>query len=118
MALSGGSWKPGQSGNPMGRAKHKPFTDALRVELAAAGEDGRKLRQIAAKVIELAEEGDLEAVKLIWDRLEGRPMQQVDITATVEQIPPKERLQRILELQGKVVDVTPVSVPQIEGRRK
>ena len=90
----------------------------MRIELAAAGSDGQKLRQIASKVISLAEDGDLDAVKLIWDRLEGRPMQQVDITATVEQIPPKERLQRILELQGKVVDVTPVSVPQIVDRRK
>jgi hypothetical protein len=82
----------------------------MRIELAMAGDDNRKLRLIAAKVIEMAEEGDLEAVKLIWDRLEGKPLQQVDVNQTIEQIPPRERLQRILELQGKVVDLDPLPI--------
>jgi hypothetical protein len=104
------AWKPGQSGNRLGAASRKPFLDAMRMELAAAGSDNRKLRSIAAKVIDMAEEGDLEAVKLIWDRLEGKPLQQVDVNQAIELIPPRERLQRILELQGKVVDIDPLAI--------
>ena len=82
------------------------------MELEAAGDDNRKLRQLAAKVISMAEEGDLEAVKLIWDRLEGKAIQQVDVSATIEQIPASQRMARILELQarlvGEVVNETPV----------
>jgi hypothetical protein len=82
----------------------------MRIELAMAGDDNRKLRQIAAKVIDMAEEGNLDAVKLIWDRLEGKPLQQVDVNQAIELIPPRERLQRILELQGKVVDIDPLAI--------
>ena len=38
-------WTKGVSGNPGGRAKEKPFRDALRLELAAAGDDHKALRR-------------------------------------------------------------------------
>jgi hypothetical protein len=41
------AWKKGESGNPRGRAAEKPFADALRIEIKAAGGDHQKLRQIA-----------------------------------------------------------------------
>ena len=31
------AWKKGESGNPRGRAAEKPFADALRMEIKAAG---------------------------------------------------------------------------------
>jgi hypothetical protein len=75
----------GKSGNPGGRPSEKPFTDALRMELAAAGDDHRALRKIAKNVIELAQLPDregLSAAMMIADRLDGKPAQ--DSTVTIE----------------------------------
>jgi hypothetical protein len=49
----------------------KPFTDVLRV--AALGGGGRHLRIIADKLVAKAEEGDLQAIREVIDRLDGRP---------------------------------------------
>ena len=46
------TWKKGQSGNPNGRAKEKPFADALRMEINAAGADHKKLRLIAKALLD------------------------------------------------------------------
>jgi hypothetical protein len=62
----------GQSGNPGGRPKDKPFAEALRMELKAAGKDHRALRKIARALIAKAEDGDLPAIREIADRLDGK----------------------------------------------
>lgn len=67
-----------------GRRQEKPFADALRLEIAAAGEDNpRALRLIARKLLDKAGEGDLAAIKELADRTDGKPSQQLDIDATV-----------------------------------
>lgn len=73
------AFKKGQSGNPGGRPKVKPFRDALRIELAARGEDSKSLRAIASKIIDAAEEGDLHAAREIADRLDGKPAQEAEV---------------------------------------
>jgi hypothetical protein len=55
-----------------GRKQEKPFRDALRMELAAAGEDGKRLRNVARKVLELAEQGEQWAVRELADRIDGK----------------------------------------------
>lgn len=66
------------AGRPAGAPnKDKPFRDALRMELADAGENHRKLRAIASKLIELAEAGDMQAIKEIADRTDGKVPQAV-----------------------------------------
>ena len=55
-----------------GRKAEKPFRDALRMELAAAGEDHKALRIIAAKLVEKAQEGDMQAIKELADRTDGK----------------------------------------------
>lgn len=57
--------------------KDKPFAEALRMELAAAGKNHKKLRSIAAMLITKAEEGELQAIQQIADRLDGKPAQAV-----------------------------------------
>ena len=57
--------------------KDKPFRDALRMELASAGDDHRALRQIAAATIAQAMTGESWAVKEIADRLDGKPAQAI-----------------------------------------
>ena len=68
-------WRPGQSGNPGGRPKTKPFKDALEAELKAAGDDGPSLRKIARALVEKAAAGDMQAIKELADRLDGKSMQ-------------------------------------------
>lgn len=70
----------GQSGNPGGRPKEKPFRDALRVELAATGEDAKALRDIARALIGKAQDGDIQAIREIADRLDGKPTQGLEHT--------------------------------------
>ena len=68
-------WQPGESGNPGGRQKDKPFRDALRMELADA--DGKALRRIAASLIDAAEAGNTLAIREIADRIDGKVPQAV-----------------------------------------
>jgi hypothetical protein len=66
------------AGRPLGaQNKDKPFRDALRMELAAAGEDHKALRRIAAALIEKAAEGDVSAIKEVADRLDGKVAQAI-----------------------------------------
>ena len=71
-------FRKGESGNPGGRPKDKPFADALRMEIKAAGEDHKALRRVARTLIELAEQGDIRAIRELADRLDGKPMQAVE----------------------------------------
>ncbi len=82
------AFKKGQSGNPGGRSKEKPFADALRMEIAAAGEDHKALRRVAKVLIENAESGDIRAIRELADRLDGKPMQAVEasVDASVDSL--------------------------------
>jgi hypothetical protein len=60
-----------------GRKQEKPFRDALRMELAAAGEDSKALRAIARALILKASEGDMPAIKELADRVDGKVPQGI-----------------------------------------
>lgn len=85
----------GQSGNPGGRPKEKPFADALRMELAAAGEDRKALRSIARRLIAKADEGDMQAIKEVADRLDGKVPQAV-IGGSDDDPPLVHRIERVI----------------------
>lgn len=75
------AFQAGQSGNPGGRPKKdKPFRDALRMELAALGEDDPKaLRGLARRLLLTAASADgLQAIKEVADRLDGKPAQSIE----------------------------------------
>lgn len=61
-----------------GRRAEKPFADALRMEIAAAGPDHKALRQIAKHVLDKAMTGDMEAIDFVVNRTDGKPHQSVD----------------------------------------
>ena len=67
---------PGQSGNPAGNQKAKPFYDALN--RAIAQDDAKRLRAAAEKLLDLAASGEPWAVQHLADRLDGKPKQQID----------------------------------------
>ena len=66
--------------------KEKCFATALNVAIREAQEDGKdKLRGVADKLVELALNGDMQAIKEVADRLDGKPMQSSEVTVKREQ---------------------------------
>jgi hypothetical protein len=69
-------WKPGQSGNPKGRPKHKTLTELCR-EVLERETRGKVTDEILAEVIvKNALTGKFPFVKELWDRLDGRPTEK------------------------------------------
>jgi len=73
----------GQSGNKQGRPKKgETLTDLLREKFEATKSAKGKLPRkeiLIEKLLTLAESGDLPALKYIFDRCDGRPMQTLEI---------------------------------------
>lgn len=63
-------WKPGESGNPSGRPKSKPLTDACFEHLSKHPKD---LSAVARALITQAKRGSVKAFSALADRLEGKP---------------------------------------------
>ena len=70
-----GRFLKGHSGNPKGRIKGRTPSDFLRARL----EKGNTYEQIIDKVTSLALSGERWAVELLFDRMEGKPLQVIDI---------------------------------------
>ena len=68
-------------GAPVGNqnaAKSRVFSDAIR--RAIAQDDGQRIRAAAEKLLDLAASGEAWAVKELFDRLEGKAAQQLQLT--------------------------------------
>lgn len=76
--MVGKPFKPGQSGNPNGRPKSKPFKAALQKALDAAGDDKDMLKLVADALVGKAMMGDVPAIKELADRLDGKVSQPID----------------------------------------
>jgi len=66
-----------------GQQKDKPYRDALRMEIAAAGtaDDPHKaLREVAKAHLRAGRNGDMQAIKEMADRLDGKPAQEAEAT--------------------------------------
>ncbi len=79
-------FKPGQSGNPNGRPKKALLSDALRRQLAIAlpGMSERtQAEAIAAALISEAILGNVQAIREVGDRTEGKPAQAIALDLDV-----------------------------------
>jgi hypothetical protein len=75
-------FQPGHKLSVGGR-KDRPFNEALRLEIAAAGPNQRVLRAIARNLLSLAQVPDmaaLPAIREIADRTDGKARQTTDVT--------------------------------------
>ncbi len=77
----GNRFQKGVSGNPSGKTKSALLTDAVRRKLSESSD----LDKIASALISKAKKGDLEAVKIVFDRLEGKPKQFIEADFNVSQ---------------------------------
>ena len=80
-------FKPGESGNPAGRpAGTKNFTTLVREALKKIAEsednvDGKTYEEILAESVGPRALKDERIFKLMWEHLDGKPTQKVDLTA-------------------------------------
>lgn len=65
-------------GNTNSRMDNRLWGNTIR--RAVVQGDGEKLRKIADKLVEMAQEGDVQAIKEIGDRLDGKPKQQTELS--------------------------------------
>src|SRR6266850_3542031 len=76
---TGKGWTPGVSGNPKGRARTSKLSAAIRAKLDSILPGDPNERTIAMaladQVCDMALSGDLEAVKYMNDRAEGKAFQ-------------------------------------------
>lgn len=81
-------WKKGESGNPDGLKRTKPLSDALRAILSRERNDqedwllakdhGKTYAQhLAVILVGKAADGDIQAIREIFDRVEGKTPQAV-----------------------------------------
>ena len=72
-------WNP----NPLGISgpSQKPYRDALRAEIAAAGADHKALRRVARAHLKEAGDGNIRAIKELADRLDGRVPAESTVTS-------------------------------------
>lgn len=62
-SLRGGSWKPGQSGNPKGRPVGTGKLSALRESIM------EHIPEIVGQLVEQAKGGDVQAIRLLLERV-------------------------------------------------
>ena len=61
------------------------LTDVMRDMLESKGEDGKEKRvKLAESVLAMAMEGDQACIKMIWEHLEGKPVQKNIIEAEIK----------------------------------
>lgn len=74
---------PFQKGNQLGRGRPRTkdsLTASLRIALAEKLPDGRSnYRAVADALVERGREGDIAAIREIFDRVEGKVMAKVSI---------------------------------------
>jgi len=86
----------------LGQQRDKLFREALRMQLAQAGEDFKALREIADVLITEAKAGNIQAIKELADRLDGKPTQMLEHTAP-SSLPPRKLIYEIVHVT-KMVD--------------
>jgi Family of unknown function (DUF5681) len=92
---------PGRSGNPAGRKPGTKSHVSRELEKIVKAGGGKVARQIAQKLTDLACEGNVQAAKLLFERLEGRVAsadELAKVAGAEEKLSPEQRRQKLLEI--------------------
>jgi Family of unknown function (DUF5681) len=112
-------FQPGTSGNPGGKMTERIASNTLRVAvLEVVGGKGKhrnkqRLRRICERIAEAAVKGEAWAIGMVFDRIDGKPLQAIDTTLTHEAGTVFVELLRALNdaRHGRTIEHIP---PQIE----
>jgi hypothetical protein len=83
----GNRFKPGETGNPAGRPKRTKLTEALTAKMAEIAPEAVEetiAERVAQALIDEALKGNVQAIREIGDRTEGKPRQTLDADLTIE----------------------------------
>ena len=94
MPGEGKPFKPGESGNPNGRPKKgESITDLMQETLQrhVDTKEGKVMLKdlFCKKLVEMGLKGDIQALKLIWNYIDGMPVQKNinDDTLSINDLP-------------------------------
>ncbi len=91
---------PGVSGNPKGRPKRRLFDESLKSVLAV--KNGRQAKALAARLVEEALKGNIQALRLVAERVGGRVPSPVEAAVndgeTPQQLTREQTRAKLLEL--------------------
>lgn len=79
-------WKPGQSGNPAGKPKGaRHFSTLIKEAITKVAEDTGTSddKEIVKALVAKAKQGDLKAVDMVLDRVDGKAEQTINLDADV-----------------------------------
>lgn len=88
-------FQPGESGNPAGRPKgsrnlstilREMLSEEVEIEIEGKKEKCEFQEAIVKQLLRKANKGNLRAIQEIFDRVDGKAKQQVDVTTKGEQI--------------------------------
>jgi hypothetical protein len=98
-------WPKGASGNPGGRPKQKLISVELErlLQQQAPGENGKTWAAVIAEaLLSQAAKGDVRAISELANRIEGKPLQAVDLevnsSSEIETMTDEQLEQRFTEL--------------------
>ena len=86
---TGRGFLPGRSGNPNGRPRTRGLVSALHARVSEIGADGRSIEQQLVDVLlheALRGKHRLAAVEVIFDRLEGRASQHIQVADVTKEL--------------------------------
>ena len=108
-------WAKGQSGNPKGGNRTTPLTDELKRHLAEATMNGKTthLRMVVETLVERAETGDMAAQRLVWEYVDGKPVERVDLGTVL-----REEAARLARELGLEESLALQEVDDILARRR
>jgi ribosomal protein L17 len=94
------AWQKGQSGNLAGGKRPKIVTQQVIAALNEAITKGgpNKLRLLVEKLIEMAAGGDMAAMREVFDRAEGKPIQESSVTIDDKRDIPEFSDQELMEM--------------------
>jgi uncharacterized protein YheU (UPF0270 family) len=92
-------WKPGQTGNPLGRPRKKTLSELVREVLDREGTDadGNPIRMdetLAENIVKMALVGNEKILIELWERLEGKPKGGTEVNVQINVIQVTERTAR------------------------
>jgi len=88
----GGRWQRGSSGNPRGRPPNERALSTILRKLLRApapGQEGTSAREaLCQQLLTRALEGDLAAIRLVLEYTDGKPLQRMEGSMTLQVMPP------------------------------